>query len=507
MANTLRIKRRASGSVGAPASLVNAELAFNEMDDTLYYGKGNSGGNATSVIAIGGAGSFVTLSGASTFSGTKTLAGAVDFTGTVTAPTQATSDNSTKVATTAFVKSLGLGSGTVSSVALSLPNIFSVSGSPVTSSGTLTASLSLQAAATVFAAPDNTSGQPSFRALVSTDIPTLTAAKISDFTTQVRANRLSEFSAPVTAVSFNGQKITGLADPTAAQDAATKAYVDAVKTGLDIKDSVRVATTTNITLSGTQTIDGVALVAGDRVLVKNQSTASQNGIYVVAAGAWARASDADAAAEVHGGMFFFVTEGNTFADSGWVLTTNEPITLGTTDLAFTQFSGAGSITDGDGISKSGNTISVAPGVGMTVSKAGGVALTGQALALHNLASNGMVARTGSGTVAARSVAASGSGISVSNGDGVAGNPTVSLSSSMAAIAGVTAAADTIAYWTSASAAAAATLTTFARSLLDDVDAAAARTTLGLGSIATQAANSVAITGGSIDNITLDGGTF
>jgi phage-related tail fiber protein len=142
------------------------------------------------------------------------------------------------------------------------------------------------------------------------------------------------------------------------EEVATKPYVDAVKQGLDIKDSVRVATTANITLSGTQTIDGVAVVAGDRVLVKNQSTASQNGIYVVAAGAWTRSTDADSNAKVTAGMFTFVAEGTANADSGWVLTADDPVTLGTTSLAFSQFSGAGQITAGAGLTKTGNTIDV-----------------------------------------------------------------------------------------------------------------------------------------------------
>jgi hypothetical protein len=507
MANTLRIKRRASGSVGAPPSLVNAELAFNEMDDTLYYGKGNSSGNATSIIAIGGAGSFVTLSGTSTFSGTKTLAGAVDFTGTATAVTQASSDNSTKLATTAFVKSLGLGSGSVTSVGLSLPSIFSVSNSPVTGSGTLTAALQSQTANHVFIAPNGSAGAPTFRALAAADIPTLTSSYISNFDTQVRTSRLDQMAAPTASVAMNGQRLTGLADPTSAQDAATRAYVDSVAQGLDVKPSVRAASTANLTLSGNPgTIDGVTLSDGDTILVKNQSTASQNGLYQISfAGAWTRVKECDSWTE-HVGAFTFVESGTTQADTGWVCTAEPGGTLGTTSIGFTQFSGAGQITAGDGISKSGNTLAVSAHTGIAVS-ASGVAITGQALALHNLASNGIVARTGSGTVAARAVAASGSGISVSNGDGVSGNPTVSLSSSMAAIAGVSAAADTIAYWTSASAAAAATLTTFGRSLIDDIDAAAARTTLGLASMATQAASAVSITGGSIDNVTLDGGTF
>lgn len=146
--------------------------------------------------------------------------------------------------------------------------------------------------------------------------------------------------------------------PSASGDAATKGYVDSVCQGLDCKFSVRVATTANITLSGTQTIDGVALSVGDRVLVKNQSTASANGIYVVASGAWSRAADADTSAEVTSGLFTFVSEGTVNASTGWVLTTPDPITLGTTALTFTQFSGAGQIVDGAGLSKSGNTLSV-----------------------------------------------------------------------------------------------------------------------------------------------------
>ena len=159
-------------------------------------------------------------------------------------------------------------------------------------------------------------------------------------------------------VNMSNKIITNVATPVNPTDAANKEYVDAAVQGLDIKNSVRAATTTNITLSGTQTVDGVALAVGDRVLVKNQTTASQNGIYVVQSGAWTRASDADSNQEVNSGLFVFVEQGTVNGSSGWVLTTPNPITLGTTGLTFVQFSGAGQIVAGNGISKSGNTLSV-----------------------------------------------------------------------------------------------------------------------------------------------------
>ena len=141
----------------------------------------------------------------------------------------------------------------------------------------------------------------------------------------------------------------------------SKEYVDAVKVGLDFKDSVRVASTATVNISSAPAaIDGVTLSSDDRVLLKNQSTGSQNGIYVFngSGSAMTRATDADADAEVTAGMFVFVEEGTANADNGYVLTTDGSITVGSTSLTFTQFSGAGQITAGDGLLKSGNTLSV-----------------------------------------------------------------------------------------------------------------------------------------------------
>ena len=163
------------------------------------------------------------------------------------------------------------------------------------------------------------------------------------------------------ALALSGGTMTGAlilnADPVSNLGAATKQYVDSVAQGLDVKQSVKAATTANITLSGAQTIDGVSVVAGDRVLVKDQTAASGNGIYIVAAGAWTRATDMDAWTEVPG-AFTFVEQGTVNADSGWVCTSDQGGTLGSTAITFAQFSGAGQITAGTGLSKSGNTLNV-----------------------------------------------------------------------------------------------------------------------------------------------------
>lgn len=185
----------------------------------------------------------------------------------------------------------------------------------------------------------------------------ITASQVTDFDTQVRTNRLDQLAAPTASVSLNNQLITNLATPVADTDAANKGYVDSVAQGLDVKGSVRVATTANIALSGLLTVDGVTLVAGNRVLVKNQDLPEENGIYVVASGAWARSSDLSLAAQFPG-AFTFVEEGTLFANSGWVCATDAPVTVGTTPILFEQFSGAGQITAGNGLSKTGNTLDV-----------------------------------------------------------------------------------------------------------------------------------------------------
>lgn len=187
------------------------------------------------------------------------------------------------------------------------------------------------------------------------------ASTISDFDTQVRTSRLDQMAAPTGSVSMNGQKVTSVADGTAAGDAVNFGQLQAVLTGRQFKDAVRCATTANISLSGLQTIDGITVVAGDRVLVKNQTTPSQNGIYVAGSGAWARATDADNTSpdtEIKTGMTVMVSEGTLQANQQWTLTTDGVITIGTTGLIFAQTGSGSTYTQGTGISLAGNVIAI-----------------------------------------------------------------------------------------------------------------------------------------------------
>lgn len=157
---------------------------------------------------------------------------------------------------------------------------------------------------------------------------------------------------------LSGNKVSNIADATNPQDAVSKAQLDAAVQGLKWKEPVRCATTANITLSGLQAIDGVTVVANDRVLVKNQSTVTQNGVYLAAAGAWTRAVDMDASAEVLGASVF-VSEGISQGNQQWQMTTDGPITVGSTALTWQQFGGGGtSYTAGTGISFAGSVVSV-----------------------------------------------------------------------------------------------------------------------------------------------------
>lgn len=281
-----------------------------------------------------------------------------------------------------------------------------------------------------------------------------------------------------------------VATPTDDGHAATKGYVDSARSGLDVKQSVRVATTAAINLStdleADDIIDGVTLVAGDRVLVKNQGTASENGIYVavaLGAGVASRSTDADTSAEVTTGMFTFVSEGTVNADSGFVLSTNDTITLGTTGLTFVQFSGAGQITAGDGLTKSGNTINAVGTAGRISVSSDAINIDTTYVGQSTITTLGTIT-TGTWNGTDIAIADGGTGASTA-GDartnlGLAiGTDVQAYDVQLAAIATVTSATDKLPYFTGSTTADVTTLTTFGRSLIDDADASASRTTLGV----------------------------
>ena len=195
--------------------------------------------------------------------------------------------------------------------------------------------------ATTVARADHTHGSPVHDAAAHSTIP------------------ISALAPATGPINMGGNVINNVGTPVSGTDAANKSYVDNLSAGLSWKDAVRVCSAGfNFgTMTGLLAVDGVTVAAGDRVLLKDQSTASTNGIYVAAVGAWTRAPDFDAAGEADGAAVF-VMEGATMADTAWVCTTNAPITIGTTPLAWSQFAGGGTIVGGAGLLLSGNTLNI-----------------------------------------------------------------------------------------------------------------------------------------------------
>lgn len=229
-----------------------------------------------------------------------------------------------------------------------------------------------------------------------------------------------------TAGTITTTQVTGLDAPTNDTDAANKLYVDSARSGLDAKQSVKVATTAPITPSGTLTIDTISLSVGDRVLVKDQEAKEDNGIYVVASSAWSRSADANSNDLVNPGMFTFVEEGSVNANTGWVLSTNNPITIGSTHLDFVKFSSQGEILAGNGLSKSGNTLTVQGTTDRITVSGSGVDIASTYVGQDTITTLGTIA-TGTWQGTAVGVAYGGTGLtSVTSGSFLTGNGTGAL---------------------------------------------------------------------------------
>ena len=403
MPNLIQIKR--SATTATPPTLAVGELAWSEVSKTLFVGESGS-----IVTAAAGSGVFakktdsLAVSGDAT--GTGTLSGGVVLALAASGATAGSYSNVT-------VDAKGRVTAGSNPGYLTANQNITASGD-ATGSGTTSIALTLASSGVTAGTFNNaaTAHTPftvdAKGRITATGIAVTVTPAWSSIT--AKPTTLSGFGI-TDALPLAGGTLTGAltlaTDPSSALQAATKQYVDNAITGLDFKQSVRATTTANITLSGTQTIDGVVLVVGDRVLVKDQAALSQNGIYVVAAGAWSRASDADNSpgGEVTSGAYAFIEEGTTYASSGWVLATANPITLGTTNLTFQQFNGLGAVTAGTGLTKTGSTLSItATGVGagtyssLTVDTTGRVtagANPGYITANQNITVSGDV--TGSGT--------------------------------------------------------------------------------------------------------------
>ena len=319
---------------------------------------------------------FVTLTGTETLTN-KTLTSPTLTTPALGTPSSATLTNATGLPVSGIVDStseaLGVGSielghASDTTIARSGAGVVTIEGVEVTTnSGTQTLTNKTLTSPNINEAVALSASSTELNILDGATLSTTELNYVDGVTSAIQTQldaKLALAGGTMTgAIAMGTNKITGLGTPTDGTDAATKTYVDTTVQGIDWKASVRAATTASITLASDlengDVLDGVTLATGDRVLVKDQSTGSENGIYVVkVSGAPDRSTDADAGAEVTANFAVFVEQGTANADSGFTLTNNGTVTVGTTALVFTQFTGLGQIVAGTGLDKTGNTLDI-----------------------------------------------------------------------------------------------------------------------------------------------------
>lgn len=385
MANTIRIKRRSTDSTAPTTSqVVNGELAFNENNDILYYGEGGNSSASTTVLKIGGPGAFLTTDTTQTPSGKKIFStSTLEITGAGSSG-QVLSASGTGGAltwTTSNAYSTVTGnSGTTTATgaaSLSITGTAPISVAVTSNTATISASAASTSAAGVVQLSDSTSTSSSTLAATSTAVK-------------------SAYDLASAALPKSGGTMTGAislhADPSSALHAATKQYVDSVAQGLHVHATADAATTAKLSTlagvavsysSGTQAItwtggtaattagftDGVTLTSNtteasaSKLLVKNEGDVSGLGAqyngtyYVYGARELRRTSDGNTAADFAGGDFCYVVSGTLYEATGWVQT-EKVVTLDTTPIIWQQFSGAGTVTAGNGLSSTGTTINV-----------------------------------------------------------------------------------------------------------------------------------------------------
>lgn len=571
MANVIRIKRRSSGASGAPSSLQNAELAFNEVDDVLYYGKGSggAGGSASTIEAIAGSGAYVNLSGAQTVSGDKTLSGTVNVSGTLQLAGSAVSASAaeinvldgatagTAVANKALVvdanKDLDLDGGDLTAQNVVVAGNLTVQGTTTT----------VDSVTVVVADKNITLGNVDTPTDTTADGGGITIKGTTDKTLNwVDATDAFTSSEHMDLATGKEYKIDGssVLSGSALGSGVTSSSLESVGTissGTWQGDAVGIAYGGTGASSAQAAINALTQVSGataEYVLTKDTSTGDavwkQNASAAIASDAEIQAlagltSAADKLPYFTGSgtadVADFTSFGRSLVDDADASAARSTLGLvigsdvqaydaelaalaGLTSAAnkLPYFSGAGTAALAD-LSAFGRTLiddADAAAARVTMGVEIGVDVQGYdaelaAIAGLTSAANKLPYFTGAGSAALADLSVFGRSL-IDDADASAARVTMGVEigvdvqaydAELAALAGLTSGANKLPYFTGAGTADVADLSAFGRSLIDDADAAAARTTLGLGSMATQAANNVNITGGTVDGVTLDGGTF